>query len=313
MRPGDKVRFLHSKGEGIIRKIIDQKTFEVEIEEGFLIPVLKSEIVIVHSEESTESSSRQDAVSSSIESANEGFYFAFIPFNDKLSSIHLINESSSEVLYTLGEESRGSYKAISSGILKQRGTLKITDVSLADFDKWPDYIVQALYFKPGISKLREPLLKRLNFKANTFFKSKQTAPLLNKDGYVFRIDAELENIVADPKKIMEEMFNKNPEPLNVKTLTKPAKEVDLHIENLVTDFSKMTNAEMMELQLKTFERTLDNAIAMGMEEIIFIHGVGNGVLRQSIHKALSQNKNIQFYQDAQKGKFGYGATMVKIK
>jgi dsDNA-specific endonuclease/ATPase MutS2 len=50
-----------------------------------------------------------------------------------------------------------------------------------------------------------------------------------------------------------------------------------------------------------------------MDEITFIHGVGNGVLRDSIHKRLSGNKNVQYYEDVQKDKFGYGATKVKIK
>jgi dsDNA-specific endonuclease/ATPase MutS2 len=50
-----------------------------------------------------------------------------------------------------------------------------------------------------------------------------------------------------------------------------------------------------------------------MDEIIFIHGVGNGVLRNAIHKRLSGNKNVQYFEDAQKEKFGYGATKVRIK
>ena len=51
MKPGDKVRFLRSKGDGIIRKIIDQKTVEVEIEDEFIIPTLKSDLVVISSDE----------------------------------------------------------------------------------------------------------------------------------------------------------------------------------------------------------------------------------------------------------------------
>jgi dsDNA-specific endonuclease/ATPase MutS2 len=50
-----------------------------------------------------------------------------------------------------------------------------------------------------------------------------------------------------------------------------------------------------------------------MDEIIFIHGVGNGVLRTEIHKRLSKNKQVEYFKDAMKEKFGYGATLVKIK
>ena len=70
---------------------------------------------------------------------------------------------------------------------------------------------------------------------------------------------------------------------------------------------------MLTLQLNTFQNNFDNALAAGMDEIIFIHGVGNGVLKKEIHKILSNNKSIKFFQDAQKEKFGYGATLVRIK
>ena len=55
------------------------------------------------------------------------------------------------------------------------------------------------------------------------------------------------------------------------------------------------------------------ALAANMHEIVFIHGTGNGVLRQEIHKLLSRNKLIRFYEDARKEKFGYGATLVRLK
>jgi len=47
--------------------------------------------------------------------------------------------------------------------------------------------------------------------------------------------------------------------------------------------------------------------------VIFIHGVGNGTLRHMVHKKLSQYTNIKFYKDSMREKFGYGATLVKIK
>ncbi|RUA33472.1 MAG: DNA mismatch repair protein MutS, partial [Bacteroidetes bacterium] len=69
----------------------------------------------------------------------------------------------------------------------------------------------------------------------------------------------------------------------------------------------------LKIQLAKFEEKLNEAFMAGLDEIIFIHGVGNGVLRNNIHKQLSQHQNIQFFKDAHKEKFGYGATLVKIK
>ena len=47
MNIGDRVRVLHGKEEGVIRKISAGGRIEVEIEDGFVIPVLNSEVVLV--------------------------------------------------------------------------------------------------------------------------------------------------------------------------------------------------------------------------------------------------------------------------
>ncbi len=50
-----------------------------------------------------------------------------------------------------------------------------------------------------------------------------------------------------------------------------------------------------------------------MDEITFVHGVGSGTLRREIQKRLSGMKSILYFQDAQREKFGYGATLVRLK
>jgi len=114
--------------------------------------------------------------------------------------------------------------------------------------------------------------------------------------------------------LKEKMFEQNTPPPVVKTqLERPAAVVDLHIEKLTKDFLAMNNAQMLETQLKTFEQQLEKAIANGMDEMTFIHGVGNGVLRTELHRRMSRHPNVKYFEDAQKEKFGYGATKVKIK
>ena len=100
----------------------------------------------------------------------------------------------------------------------------------------------------------------------------------------------------------------------IKPLVAPPHEVDLHFEalrpNAPTDLS---NTAIMREQLDAFEDALSRAIATGMHEIVFIHGTGNGTLRKEIHRQLSRNKDIKFFEDAQKEKFGFGATLVRLK
>ena len=93
----------------------------------------------------------------------------------------------------------------------------------------------------------------------------------------------------------------------------PVPEFDLHIEKLVPNKRGMSNYDILTLQTDTAKRHIEFAIRNRIPKIVFIHGVGNGVLKKEIHKILSSTKTIKFFQDAQKEKFGYGATLVRLK
>ena len=61
----------------------------------------------------------------------------------------------------------------------------------------------------------------------------------------------------------------------------PTMEVDLHINQLVNSSRGMSNHEMLSLQLDTARHKLDFAINKRIQKIVFIHGVGEGVLKWS--------------------------------
>jgi hypothetical protein len=89
-------------------------------------------------------------------------------------------------------------------------------------------------------------------------------------------------------------------------------EVDLHIERLLDNFRGLSNGEIVTIQLNEFKRKLDWAIRNRADKIIFIHGVGNGVLKNEIRTLLQGYEKIEFY-DASFAKYGFGATEVIIK
>jgi hypothetical protein len=90
------------------------------------------------------------------------------------------------------------------------------------------------------------------------------------------------------------------------------KEVDLHIEELVENTAGLSNHELLSIQLERFEKELDEAIAKGMKKIVFIHGIGNGRLKQEIISILKTVKEVTFH-DASYKDYGFGATQVNIK
>ena len=173
-------------------------------------------------------------------------------------------------------------------------------------------IVQFLLHRVGSPTLLQPELKRLKFKASAFYKSKNQVPVIKKEGYLFQLDNKPMAVNAD--KILEHL-SENPEQATGNfNLKAPASEVDLHIEKITDDdFSSLSNSEILRRQIAVFEDNLERALATNLPEITFIHGTGNGILKKEIQKLLSRNKNIKFFEDARKEKFGYGATRVKLK
>lgn len=92
----------------------------------------------------------------------------------------------------------------------------------------------------------------------------------------------------------------------------PAMEVDLHIHNLVKSTKNMTNFEMLNLQLETAKRQLDFAIKKRIQKVVFIHGVGEGVLRIELESLFNRYEHDLKFYDADYQKYGLGATEVYI-
>ena len=55
------------------------------------------------------------------------------------------------------------------------------------------------------------------------------------------------------------------------------------------------------------------ALHTGLIKIVFIHGVGQGVLKQEVLKLLKTKYAKYYTQDASFREYGYGATMVILR
>jgi len=88
-------------------------------------------------------------------------------------------------------------------------------------------------------------------------------------------------------------------------------EVDLHIEKLVKSYRHMSNYDILTLQVDTAERQLLFAISKRIPKIVFIHGVGEGVLKDELYYLFNRYDGIKFYS-ADYQKYGAGATEVYV-
>lgn len=96
-----------------------------------------------------------------------------------------------------------------------------------------------------------------------------------------------------------------------KERNQPPMEVDLHIGKLVPRSGGLSNYDMLTIQMDTAKRQLEFAMSKRIQKVVFIHGVGEGVLRAELETLFNRYENIKYY-DADYQKYGLGATEVYI-
>ncbi len=89
-------------------------------------------------------------------------------------------------------------------------------------------------------------------------------------------------------------------------------EVDLHITELLDDTNGLSNKDMLECQMKEFRRVMDENLKNKGQKIVFIHGKGEGVLRNELLRVLKHAYKNCTWQDASFREYGFGATMVIV-
>ena len=283
--------------------------------------------------------------------AAKGLYLALVHQAPELLALHLLNNTESEVVFTYGEERQGTYRALAADKLKAKAaSAPLAHLHLKDFEEWPAAVFQLLNFKLNSNAAYDLLTKRQSFKASTFYTSRRPAPVIGKEAYLFQLDERpapalnpeklaqaevaLEAAAAptpppaldrqQASQLQQALGGDKPAPVPAvlaptpprpaEALVAPPHELDLHLEALrPAGAEDLSNTAALRLQLDAFEDALSRALATNMHEIIFIHGAGNGTLRKEIHRQLSRNKDIKFFEEAQKEKFGYGATLVRLK
>ncbi|MCF6132008.1 Smr/MutS family protein [Flavobacterium wongokense] len=117
------------------------------------------------------------------------------------------------------------------------------------------------------------------------------------------------NQVISEKEVVKPNYS-NKAPKSKKEI--PVPEFDLHIEKLVKNHKSMNNYDILTKQIDTAKYHIEFAIKNRIPKIVFIHGVGEGVLKSDLDFLLGRYDNVVF-QDANYQKYGQGATEVYFK
>jgi hypothetical protein len=327
LRIGDKVRFLNETGEGVVSRIKDKLTVYVEMPDGFEIPYLASQLVPIHTEliidkdadniELNPEAQFNDAVYLIIEPDHE--YPALI--NDY--KIYLFNSSSFNVLFSYSIKDDEYFQTLKHGELGAYQKILLKQVKIQFFKDYSYHKIECLFYKNSHFKTQMPIVEIVNISPKTLAESKAIVHdefkfpvygFLLKEEFLTQTNVEQELSLVDIAKLKSvKEFNSRSKvsKSNKEYLKSLEKEVDLHITELIDKPEGLSNFEMLNIQLEKFENELDEAIFKNMKKIVFIHGVGNGRLKQEIISRLKQTKGVTF-QDGSYKDYGFGATQVNI-
>lgn len=89
--------------------------------------------------------------------------------------------------------------------------------------------------------------------------------------------------------------------------------VDLHIAELVDKVRGMTSADILNRQVDEFRAAMDANMRYKGKKIVFIHGKGEGVLRNALLKEMNHRYKNCEVRDASFKEYGFGATEVIIR
>lgn len=327
LRIGDKVRFLNEVGEGIVSRMKDKESVFVEMPDGFEIPFLIKQLVPIHTELILDKDAENIELNPEAH-LTDAIYFVIEPDHDFPSlindyKIYLFNASSFNLAYAYSIKDEAYFQTLKHGEVGPYQKVLLRQVKLQFFKEYAYHKVECLLYKNTFFKAQSPVSEVLHISSEGLQKSKTIKHdefkwpvygFLLKDEFasVSKIEPEMNLIDIERLKSIKEFRSKEKVSKSARDYLKSLeKEVDLHIEELIENTNGLSNFEMLTIQLERFEKELDEALEKNMKKIIFIHGVGNGRLRQEIASVLKKTKGVSF-QDASYKEYGYGATQVTI-
>lgn len=344
IKVGDRVKFLNDVGGGIVTRFIGKNMVNVENEDGFEIPCAVSELVntdapgfnkenavkIEFQQEHSTEKKQQPEITPEGEIINgknsPDFYFCLVPANSKNPvdgdiELYLVNDSNFIVLYHFSHFYDEKNVSVKHGTIPSNSRIVLESLGQNDLNNLPVFGFQLIYFQKEENDWHESISKKFkinpvkfyketSFSANRIFKTNAMVLQITQNILAAEIDKLTED---DFKKVVQQKTETTNIPKPVKQKNPDVVEVDLHINQLIDNAYGLSKLEMLQLQKDRVESEMRSAMQSGIKKVIFIHGVGQGVLKQEIAKLLKTKFPKYRFQDASFQEYGYGATMVILR
>lgn len=332
---GDKILVLHSNEEGEVVDIINDKMVLIDVD-GVRFPVYMDQIDFPYfkrfSDPSASSGFRDEKKKSktyidnikkektaSKYKVSEGVWLSFLPVFDKnifdddvveSFKLYLINQTDEAYNFIYRINFSGLPDFELNNQIFSLTDFYLHDVPFEEMNDAPKFEFEFSLIHPH--KKKAPHFETtLKLKAKTLFKKIEEMKMKNEPTFSLllfeKYPDKVEDVIPEYTNTQKRLYDASKAKQNLE----PARSViDLHIEKLTDSWRKLSNFEMLSLQLNTFEKYYNLAIAHYQPNLIVIHGIGTGKLREEIHEILKSKKEVKSFVNQYHHNFGFGATEI---
>jgi hypothetical protein len=333
---GDTVLILHSNEEGEVIDIINDKMVLVNVR-GVKFPAYMDQIDFPYFKRFSEKKFTQpkkekkfidDVRKEKPNNANrvvDGVWLTFLPvmetdeFGDEIVDelkIHLVNRTETEYNFVYKLSFFGEVDFELKNTIHPFEDFYLHDIPFSDLNDNPAFGFDFSLTTPD--KKKAPHYEAsLRLKAKQFFTKIEETRKKNLAHFSNLLFEKYPDFVPEDRLELGGLAAKGYKVYNAKEARQylePARSVvDLHADKIADDWEHMSNFEILTLQLKTFEKYYDLAVAHHLPTLTIIHGVGQGTLRNEIHEILRLKHEVKSFVNQYDPRFGYGATEIWLK
>lgn len=252
----------------------------------------------------------------------DGVWLSFLPkfetdeFGDDVVEqlkIHIINKTDIHFNFIYRLQFFGKTDFELTNNLLPFSDFYVHDVRFEDMNDSPNFNVEFSLTTPEKKKATH-YETNFRIKPKQLFAKIEEIKEKNQPTFSYKLFDQYPDKKEDDRLDLDSLVAKGIKVYNAKEVRKhlpPARSVvDLHIEKLTDNWEQLSNAEILDIQLREFEKYYELALAHHQATLIVIHGVGSGRLRDEIHDALRLKKSVKSFVNQYHPSYGYGATEI---
>ena len=329
---GDKVLVLHSNEEGEVVDIINDKMVMVDVR-GVKFPAYIDQLDFPYFKQFSDKRKGEKQKPKQYvdnlrkekqreERVADGVWLSFLPvmdvdeFGDDVVlelKVHIINRTPKGYHFIYRLQFFGKTEFELKNDVNAFNDFYLHNIPFADMSDSPSFVFEFSLLQPDNTKA-DYYEAGVKLKPKQIFARIEEIRQKGEATFAYKLFDQYPAKPADDKLEFDSLITKGIKVYNAKEARKhlpPARTVvDLHIEKLTDDWKRLSNSEIMDIQLREFEKWYELALAHHQPQLIVIHGVGSGRLRDEIHDLLRLKREVKSFVNQYHPSFGYGATEI---